>query len=1052
MAKYDLSESQKLSFQGEISAHITLSNVFHTLGSKQQQGWLIITNSCEEKSCYFQGKLVGLTSYPSSKIMAIPAKLYYGKKISLEQYQALTATLPNSPGKQILSLFDQVAPQETSEVIDIICYDEICNILACTQGHFEFIRQDTETFKLHEKPIMGKVWEIESLLMESARRQDEMGTIRKSLPGIEEILTCDAQISESEKGSEILANIWDLVDKKGNMQNVVLASYFSEFDALKTIAFLYKNARIRVMTSEEILARAQELEGKNEPVMAREFYEFLEKKAMKTPSLAEPICAFYERIHDNQAAVNLYQQILKGLTSSSEPAQHAQAIKYFKSISELLPESPEDYASRLGIFQLVAEKKINIQSFPYNPLQEGKKLLQHFSKDKDKTAKLLQHLLLLYPENLEFHKQLIQLYLKNQEIPAAITQYENQASVFIKNRDVKNLQLTYQRILRLNPHRQDIVAKLRMTQEKRKKAKKTVLLSTFAILLLSAIGVFIIFTSDSQGEVEKTRAQIQQAKTAEDWERVQEMVQYLPSEQREELNKILSKELAKRDDAAQVLLGEAEQLEKSGDVRQAQNLMQQAVKISCSSSIMQEITNRLQRLKEIVTEFEERLQSAKSWDSKGVLDKAIRGYLELWDEPRFRHFEERNQIRIPLLFKVKPTGGTISVDGVIYKQNLEEVEAIRCLPDFKTIQIALLGYKSCFFYNAFRGLLEGSGDNKEKCQPLSTSSIELLLEKEFWSVPLEASPQGNLCYDNAHLYLVNKDGYFETFTMGEPPVYQSSNKISNVKSLVGAGYIKEVLYIGGNENMIYAVNPLTAHIIGQYTIPTPFLLTPMVISSPEKLICVSRNGDIYSFPLLSTSTRSWAPSWQFSTRQKMLCSPVVLQNQVVAGSKEGILYAIDIKTGNQDWQKRIADPIYSLTSDTQGKIYACTDKYAVCLDVEKRERVWQIPVEGIGYCSFSVSQNTFYCATSQNKIYALSGDDGKVLWEFQASGIFQNAPVISGRDILYAICQEGWIYAIKKGELLWKYRIEKEDKFPSPVIIGNYLVVASRKLYAFHDN
>jgi outer membrane protein assembly factor BamB len=44
--------------------------------------------------------------------------------------------------------------------------------------------------------------------------------------------------------------------------------------------------------------------------------------------------------------------------------------------------------------------------------------------------------------------------------------------------------------------------------------------------------------------------------------------------------------------------------------------------------------------------------------------------------------------------------------------------------------------------------------------------------------------------------------------------------------------------------------------------------------------------------------------WQYKTSNSIEASALILENQVIIGNLEGILYSLDLKTGKKNWEKK----------------------------------------------------------------------------------------------------------------------------------------------------
>ena len=115
-----------------------------------------------------------------------------------------------------------------------------------------------------------------------------------------------------------------------------------------------------------------------------------------------------------------------------------------------------------------------------------------------------------------------------------------------------------------------------------------------------------------------------------------------------------------------------------------------------------------------------------------------------------------------------------------------------------------------------------------------------------------------------------------------------------------------------------------------------------------------------------------AVRWKFETKLGISSSPAASEEFVVFGSKDGNLYALDIRTGNLRWKTFARGAITS-------------------------PPVISEPVVAIN---------------AQGPVLCLDTASGKVLWKAGLDGGLQSAPVLAGGRI-YVASQNGVVYALE---------------------------------------
>ena len=68
-------------------------------------------------------------------------------------------------------------------------------------------------------------------------------------------------------------------------------------------------------------------------------------------------------------------------------------------------------------------------------------------------------------------------------------------------------------------------------------------------------------------------------------------------------------------------------------------------------------------------------------------------------------------------------------------------------------------------------------------------------------------------------------------------------------------------------------------------------------------------------------------------------------------------------------------------------------------------------------------EGTVYFGSNDKKIYALNGQTGEKLWEFETGGLVESSPAIGSEGIVYFGSNDKKVYALngQTGEKLWEF-------------------------------
>jgi len=263
-------------------------------------------------------------------------------------------------------------------------------------------------------------------------------------------------------------------------------------------------------------------------------------------------------------------------------------------------------------------------------------------------------------------------------------------------------------------------------------------------------------------------------------------------------------------------------------------------------------------------------------------------------------------------------------------------------------------------------------------------------------------------------------------------------------------------------------------------------LTTPISSAPlyykDKIIFCSENGYI----VLLNNNGSVLLSKKITRRFES--KPAVYENNIYAVDVDGFLYSIDLSSGKVNWKIKAGGPLlfkselvvsdgkiflgtgfgiveaYSLDgkklwdNDLDEAIYnsllivkksliLATDALKLySLDSADGSENWTTPVdERVITLTPLVHKDTIYFGCYSGTFYALSLDDGDIIWTFKAGGPIYSSPVLVEKSIYFG-SEDGFVYSLndEKGSLNWKFKSSNPVK-SSPVYAFGSIVVTSDK-------
>jgi len=194
--------------------------------------------------------------------------------------------------------------------------------------------------------------------------------------------------------------------------------------------------------------------------------------------------------------------------------------------------------------------------------------------------------------------------------------------------------------------------------------------------------------------------------------------------------------------------------------------------------------------------------------------------------------------------------------------------------------------------------------------------------------------------------------------------------------------------------------------------------------------------------------------WRFPTGSQPVSSPLLFKNTLYVGNENGVLFAIDQNKGEELWRFETAGRISGKPTVSGSSVLFGSESTIYAVDTKTGDEQWQLEV-GEGYSiktSLISSAQTVYFGAGES-IYAVDIKDQDVLWTFQSDSNIYGPPVIDG-GVLYFGNSNGSVYAVNKetGEDIWNTQTDQEyGIYSTPIIEGNLLIFGvDRYIYALN--
>jgi outer membrane protein assembly factor BamB len=134
--------------------------------------------------------------------------------------------------------------------------------------------------------------------------------------------------------------------------------------------------------------------------------------------------------------------------------------------------------------------------------------------------------------------------------------------------------------------------------------------------------------------------------------------------------------------------------------------------------------------------------------------------------------------------------------------------------------------------------------------------------------------------------------------------------------------------------------------------------------------------------LYAVDAKTGKEQWKFEASDRLTLSPAVSDGIVYIGCKDNHLYAVDAKTGKEQWKFETGDSISESPTVSDNIVYI-----------------------------FPTSPSPAHRSCKDNHLYAVDAKTGKEQWKFEAGGSINSSPTVLD-GIVYIGCKNN-LYAVR---------------------------------------
>lgn len=1022
-----------MAFKGDLST-ISLSDLFQTLTASQKEGTLTVNDGETRKVIFFGKQGVRLLTSGKRRGMHLGEMLVRAQKVTREQMDAVLAIQKESKKRlgDILAEQGIVKQEAIDRLVRTQIEEEIFDIFRWKKAAFEFADGPAPE-ELSDPHATRLNFDVNSLLMEAARRLDEWEIIKKAIPdrkasycitesGVAFISPGAPPPKEDEDPNQRV--VLPSISTMRNVDEVIETCPCSEFETLKALGGLVAAGHVRLATVADFKAIAAQAKASGDSATALKAYRLAVGNAPADHAVRTTLAEMLLEAGQNADAAEQYHivgtQLLEGKDFDA-------AIRAF---GDALKAVPEHLGARADLLRCYIRKKDQTKT-----LELAVPVLEELGKANDlqNAREIAESLVVSFPKQWEFAVRLANICSDLHDHEASIV-YFTKALDSISAGARSDVAAIYEKILQIDPTRTDVKMKLEPIIAKRKqrqKQKKLLIMGVAAGLVVALLaGGWYGYRVMAKSKFDALRPQIgalkQEGKLPEarallvDLDRVwgmggiHEEVQGLIGQIDETLTKIANPEQYEKRarDTAEALKGKMDAWKKDQKFDEALKEIREFGKDYDKSSVAGEAVRLADEIEKARKDWEDALLTnkqaqetkAKIEELQGVADKAEKN-----NDPRaaLNAYIEIVEKGTGSPWKVMIENATKQRDRL--KDYFDRAESLsRQAQEFE---------KAGQYAKACGAILMLRRD-----YPLSEVARDAQLVLSVVSVP-----------PGATLYVDTEKKGVTPYLLRFPPTQQrlalrldleGFDSVVQDVSDVSVGRVEVALI--KNLKWQYRTNgpvecaPVATADMAAVACRDGFLhLVDLQNGQAKSRIATELKSDIVSAPVLrgnmcysgcndahlyAFDLAAGKVLWRTRVGKDFVKSAPCLSEDgktVFIGGDDGVLYAVDAGTGTVAWTYKLGGQIEGGPALGQGMVCVTNDKGTVAaVDLKTQAEVWKMATKGEIRGTPLVIGDTLYVGTRNNdSLFALDLKDGKTRWKTELPGSVPGGPVACGPDV-----------------------------------------------------
>ncbi|HLQ36689.1 MAG TPA: DUF4388 domain-containing protein, partial [Planctomycetota bacterium] len=490
---------QVVTMHGDLE-QINLSDIFQTLALTKMEGMLRVRNPLEQRHVYFRDGFVRILVPNRVATRRLGQRLV---QAGLLEPDALRSALieqrkESLPLGVLLAQKGYVAQEQVEEVVAMQVTEELFSLFTWRHGAFEFFKGECKDPLLLGRLESCPEFEVNSLLLEVARRSDEWEGILKSLGNLDEVpgrtgTDAPADLTEGQQA------IFDAVDGKLSYRELAESSLLTLFDAARAARDLIELQLVASIGDDAMLELAGHLAAQGHPKRAMVVLQTLRDRPGERPlPVIARMAEVLQQCGETRLAAHLLLQGAQLQTDGSaalELARQARTlagrdVEVLRFLRSTLTSHGEARPGELN--------EVTLSLFD-NLLEAG---------EVDPALELLDELERQSGNDPQLVQRRVRALQRKKDVAGAVAAILAQAELHANKGERDKVIELYEQALKLDRDRKDIQKQLRVLTTTRKSRLARLATMAAVLLLLLTAGIAYLHSSARSDAVMRATTEV----------------------------------------------------------------------------------------------------------------------------------------------------------------------------------------------------------------------------------------------------------------------------------------------------------------------------------------------------------------------------------------------------------------------------------------------------------------------------------------------------------------------------------------------------------------